>query len=55
MTSDDKYKRAVSIAAREITRLRKTVHLQSIAIAALSAAVVLAATVRRKERVYDPP
>lgn len=54
MTNDDKYKRAVSIAARDITKLRKTVHVQSAAIAVLSAAVVvLAAT--RKERKHDPP
>lgn len=55
MTNDDKYKRAVSIAARDIKKLRETVHLQSIAIAALSAEVVLAAAVRRKERKHDPP
>lgn len=54
MTNDDKYKRAVSIAARDIKKLRETVHLQSIAIAALSAVVVLAATAR-KERKNDPP
>lgn len=54
MTNDDKYKRAVSIAARDIKKLRETVHLQYIAITALSAAVVLAATVR-KERKHDPP
>ena len=55
MTNDDKYKRAVAIAARDIKKLRETVHLQSIAIAALSAAIVIAATVRRKERKHDPP
>ena len=54
MTNDDKYKRAISIAARDIKKLRETVHLQAIAIAALSAAVVIAATVR-KERKHDPP
>ena len=55
MTNDDKYKRAVSIAARDIKKLRKSVHLQSIAIAALSASVVIAATNGRKERKHDPP
>ena len=54
MTNDDKYKRAVSIAARDIKKLRETVHMQSIAIATLSAAVVIAVTVR-KERKHDPP
>lgn len=54
MTNDDKYKRAVYIAARDIKKLRETVHMQSIAIAALSAAVVIAATVR-KEHKHDPP
>ena len=54
MTNDDKYKRAVVIAARDIKRLRKTVHVKSAAIAVLSAAVVMLA-VRRKERKHDPP
>ena len=54
MTNDEKYKRAVVIAARDIKRLRKTVHVQSSAIAVLSAAVVMLA-VRRKERKHDPP
>lgn len=54
MTNDDKYKRAVAIAARDIKKLRKTVHVQSAAIAVLSAAVVVLA-VRRKERKHDPP
>lgn len=55
MTNDDKYKRAVSLAARDIKHLRKTVHMQYAAIAALSAAVILIASVRRKERKHDPP
>lgn len=54
MTNDDRYKRAVVIAARDIKRLRKTVHVQSAAIAVISAAVVMLA-VRRKERKHDPP
>ena len=54
MTNDDKYKRAVVIAARDIKRLRKTVHVQFAAIAMLSAAVMVLA-VRRKERKHDPP
>lgn len=54
MTNDDKYKRAVLIAARDIKHLRNTVRLQSAAIAVLSAAVILLASVR-KERKHDPP
>lgn len=54
MAKDDKYKRAVVIAARDIKKLRKTVHVQSAVIAALSTAVVLIAAVR-KERKHDPP
>lgn len=55
MTNDDKYKRAVSLAARGIKHLRRTVHMQSAAIVVLSAAVILLASVRRKERKHDPP
>lgn len=55
MTNDDKYKRAVSIAARDIKKLRTTVQIQTAVIAALSTTLVLVAAVRRKERVYDPP
>lgn len=54
MTNEDRYKRAVLIAAHDIKKLRKTVHIQSAAIAVLSAAVVLLA-VTRKERKHDPP
>lgn len=53
MTNDHKYERAVSLAARDITRLRKAVHIQSAALAVLSAAVVVMAV--RKERKHDPP
>ena len=54
MANDDKYKRPVTIAARDIKKLRKTVHIQSAAIAVLSAAAALLAA-RRKERKHDPP
>lgn len=54
MTNEDRYKRAVLIAAHDIKKLRKTVHIQYDAIALLSAAVVLLA-VTRKERKHDPP
>lgn len=54
MAKDDKYKRAVVIAARDIKKLRKTVQVQSAVIAALSTAVLLIAAVR-KERKHDPP
>jgi hypothetical protein len=55
MTNDDKYARAVLIAACEIKRLRGAVRIQSAAIALLSAAAILAITARRKERKHDPP
>lgn len=54
MANDDKYKRALMIAARDIKKLRKTVQVQSAVIAALSAAALLIAAVR-KERKHDPP
>lgn len=54
MTNEDRYKRAVLIAANDIKKLRQTVHVQSAAITVLSAAVVLLA-VTRKERKHDPP
>ena len=54
MTNEDRYKRAVLIAAHDIRKLRKTVHIQAAAIAVLSAAVALLA-VTRKERKHDPP
>lgn len=54
MTNEHRYKRAVLIAAHDIRKLRKTVHIQSAAIAVLSAVVVLLA-VTRKERKHDPP
>ena len=54
MTNEHRYKRAVLIAAHNIRKLRKTVHVQSAAIAVLSAAVALLA-VTRKERKHDPP
>lgn len=54
MTNEHRYKRAVLIAAHDIKKLRKTVHIQSAAIAVLSAAVVLFA-VTGKERKHDPP
>ena len=54
MTNEDRYKRAVLIAAHDIRNLRKTVHIQAAAIAVLSAAVVMMA-VARKERKHDPP
>lgn len=54
MTNDDKYKRALRIAARDIKKLRKTVHVQSAVIAAISTAALLTAVVR-KERKHDPP
>ena len=54
MTNEHRYKRAVLIAAHDIRKLRKTVHIQSAAIAVLSAAVVMMA-VERKERKHDPP
>ena len=54
MTNEQRYKRAVLIAANDIKKLRQTVHVQSAAIAVLSAAVVLLAA-RRKERKHDPP
>lgn len=53
MTNEDRYKRAVLIAAHDIKKLRKTVHIQSATIAMLSAAALLAVT--RKERKHDPP
>ena len=55
MTNDDKYARALLIAARDIKRLRGAVRIQSAAIALLSAAVIIAITARRKERRHDPP
>ena len=54
MTNDDKYARALLIAARDIKRLRGAVRIRSAAIAVLSAAGVLLAA-RRKERKHDPP
>lgn len=54
MANDDKYKRALMIAARDIKKLRKTVQVQSAFITALSAATLLIAAVR-KERKHDPP
>ncbi len=54
MANDDKYKRAVTIAARDIKKLRMTVQVQSAVIAALSTALLLTAMVR-KERKHDPP
>lgn len=54
MTNEHRYKRAVLIAAHDIKKLRKTVHIQSAAIAVLSAAVVMI-TAKRKERKHDPP
>ena len=54
MTNEHRYKRAVLIAAHDIKKLRKTVHIQYAAIAVLSAAVALLA-VGRKERKHDPP
>lgn len=54
MTNEHRYKRAVLIAAHDIKKLRKTVHIQYDAIALLSAAAVLLA-VTRKERKHDPP
>ena len=54
MANDDKYKRALMIAARDIKKLRTTVQVQSAVIAALSTAVLLIAAVR-KERKHDPP
>lgn len=54
MANDDKYKRAVTIAARDIKKLRTTVQVQSAVIAALSTAVLLIAAVG-KERKHDPP
>ena len=54
MTNEDRYKRAVLIAAHDIRNLRKTVHIQAAAIAVLSAAAVMMA-VARKERKHDPP
>lgn len=54
MTNEDRYKRAVLIAAHDIRKLRKTAHIQYATIAMLSAAVVLFA-VERKERKHDPP
>lgn len=55
MAKDDKYKRAVVIAARDIKKLRKTVQIQSAVIAALSTAVVLIAAVRKERKQHDPP
>lgn len=52
--TNDRYKRAVLIAAHDIKKLRKTVQIQRDAIAVLSAAVVMMA-VARKERKHDPP
>ena len=54
MTNEHRYKRAVLIAAHDIRKLRKTVHIQRAAIAVLSAAAVVM-TVTRKERKHDPP
>ena len=54
MTNEHRYKRAVLIAAHDIKKLRKTVHIRSAAVAVLSAAVVMMA-VARKERKHDPP
>ena len=54
MTNDDKYARAVIIAARDIKRLRGAVRIRSAAIVLLSAAI-LAITAKRKERKHDPP
>ena len=54
MANDDKYKRALMIAARDIKKLRTTVQVQSAVIAALSTALLLTAAVR-KERKHDPP
>ena len=54
MANDDTYKRAVTIAARDIKKLRTTVQVQSVVIAALSTALLLIAAVR-KERKHDPP
>lgn len=54
MTNECRYKRAVLIAAHDIKKLRKTVHIRSAAVAVLSAAVVMMA-VARKERKHDPP
>ena len=54
MKNENRYKRAVLIAAHDIKKLRKTVHIQRAAIAVLSAAAVLLA-VGRKERKHDPP
>jgi hypothetical protein len=53
MTNEHRYKRAVLIAAHDIRKLRKTVHIQSAAIAVLSAAAALLA-VTRTERKQDP-
>ena len=55
MTNDDKYKRALRIAARDIKKLRKTVHVQSAVIAAISTAATLLIAAVRKERKHDPP
>lgn len=55
MTNDDKYARAVLIAAHDIKRLRGAVRIRSAAIVLLSAAVIIAITARRKERRHDPP
>lgn len=54
MTNEERYKRALLIAAHDIKKLRKTAHVRAAAIAVLSAAVVMLA-VRRKERKHDPP
>ena len=54
MTNDDKYARALLIAARDIKRLRGAVRIRSAAIVLLSAAI-LAITANRKERKHDPP
>ena len=54
MTNEQRYIRAVLIAAHDIKKLRQTVHIQAAAIAVLSAAVALLA-VTRKERKHDPP
>ena len=54
MTNEQRYKRAVLIAAHDIKKLRKTVRIQRAAIAVLSAAVVMI-TAKRKERKHDPP
>lgn len=53
MANDDKYKRAVTIAARDIKKLRTTVQVQSAVIAALSTALLLTAVVRKEK--HDPP